>query len=141
MGCWAVFVGEPLMATPYRTQLKKVRGLGSAIGGPGADHFWMQRLTAVSNIFGAAFLVYAGLSLAGASRTSVELFFSKPLHAALALLLVISITSHMRLGMQVIAEEYAPDWLKAPCLFLNTFWTFSVAVACTLAIIKLYLGM
>ena len=27
------------------------------------------------------------------------------------------------------------------CLFLNTFWTFSVAVACMLAIIKLYLGM
>jgi hypothetical protein len=28
-----------------------------------------------------------------------------------------------------------------PCLFLNTFWTFSVAVACMPAIIKLYLGM
>jgi succinate dehydrogenase membrane anchor subunit len=129
------------MATTYRTQLKKVRGLGSAMGGPGTGHFWMQRLTAVSNVFGAAFLVYAGLSLAGASRTSTELFFSNPLHAVLALLLVISITFHMRLGMQVIAEEYAPDWLKTPCLFLNTFWTFSVAVACTLAIVKLYLGM
>ena len=141
MGCWAVFVGKPLMAMTYRTPLEKVRGLGSAMGGPGANHFRMQRLTAVSNIFGVAFLVYAGLSLVGSSRTSVELFFSNPLHAVLALLLVISITFHMRLGMQVIAEEYAPHWLKAPCLFLNTFWTFSVAVACTLAIIKLYLGM
>jgi succinate dehydrogenase / fumarate reductase membrane anchor subunit len=134
-------MGEPLMATTYRTQLKQVRGLGLAIGGPGTDHFWMQRLTAVSNIFGAAFLAYAGLSLVGASRTNVQLFFANPLHAVLSLLLVISITFHMRLGMQVIAEEYAPHWLKVPCLFLNTFWTFSVAVACTLAIIKLYLGM
>ncbi len=129
------------MATTYRTQLKKVRGLGSAMGGPGTDHFWMQRLTAVSNILGAAFLAYAGVSLVGASRTSVQLFFSNPLNAVVALLIVISITFHMRLGMQVIAEEYAPRWLKVPCLFLNTFWTFSVAVACTLAIIKLYLGM
>ena len=47
----------------------------------------------------------------------------------------------MRLGTQVIAEEYAPHGLKVPCLFLNTFWIFSVAVACMLAIIKLYLGM
>ena len=31
--------------------------------------------------------------------------------------------------------------LRCPCLFLNTFWTFSVAVASMLAIIKLYLGM
>jgi succinate dehydrogenase / fumarate reductase membrane anchor subunit len=77
----------------------------------------------------------------GATRTSVQLFFANPLHAILSLLLVISITFHMRLGMQVIAEEYAPHGLKVPCLSLNTFWTFSVAVACTLAIIKLYLGM
>ena len=125
----------------YRTQLKNVRGLGSAVGGPGTDHFWMQRLTAVSNILGAGFLLYAGLSLVGASREAVQHFFSNPLHAVLALLLVISVTFHMRLGMQVIAEEYAPRYLKVPCLFLNTFWTFSVAVACTLAIIKLYLGM
>jgi succinate dehydrogenase / fumarate reductase membrane anchor subunit len=134
-------MGKPLMATTYRTQLKQVRGLGLAIGGHGTDPFWMQRLTAVSNVFGAAFLAYAGLSLVGASRTSVQLFFANPLHAVLSLLLVISITFHMRLGMQVIAEEYAPHWLKVPCLFLNTFWTFSVAVACTLAIIKLYLGI
>ncbi len=129
------------MATNYRTDLKKVRGLGSAMGGPGTDHFWMQRLTAVSNIFAAGFLVYAGLTLVGASRANVQLFFSNPLHAVLGLLLIISVTFHMKLGMQVIAEEYAPHWLKVPCLFLNTFWTFSVAVACTLAIIKLYLGM
>ena len=127
------------MPTTYRTQLKKVRGLGSAMGGPGTDHFWMQRVTAVSNIFGAAFIAYAGLSLVGASRAGVVQFFSNPLNAVLALLLVISITFHMRLGMQVIVEEYAPRWLRVPCLLLNTFWTFFVAVACALAIIKLYL--
>jgi succinate dehydrogenase / fumarate reductase membrane anchor subunit len=129
------------MTTSYRTDLKNVRGLGSAMGGPGTDHFWQQRLTAVSNIFGTAFLVYAGLSLVGASRAEVRQFFSEPLHTVLGLLLVISITFHMKLGMQVIAEEYAPRGLKVPCLFLNIFWTFSVAVACTLALIKLFLGV
>ena len=69
------------MPTTYRTQLKKVRGLGSAVGGPGTDHFYMQRLTAVSNIFGAAFIVYAGLSLVGASRTAF--FSSSPIRFTL----------------------------------------------------------
>ena len=55
---------EPALMATYRTPLKNVRGLGSAKGG--TDHFWKQRLTAVSNIFVIAFLVYAAISLAGA---------------------------------------------------------------------------
>ncbi len=129
------------MPANYRTELKKVRGLGSAMGGPGTEHFWTQRMTAVSNIFATAFLVYAALSLVGASRMDVRLFFASPIHAILGLLLVISATVHMRLGMQVIIEEYAPHGLKVPCLFLNTFLSVGTAVACALALIKLYLGV
>ncbi len=129
------------MPATYRTQLKKVRGLGSAIGGPGTDHFWAQRMTAVSNIFATGFLVYAALSLAGASRLEVKAFFVNPIHAVLGLLLVVSATVHMRLGMQVIIEEYAPHGLKVPCLFLNTFLSMIIAVACALALIKLNLGV
>jgi succinate dehydrogenase / fumarate reductase, membrane anchor subunit len=129
------------MPTTYRTQLKKVRGLGSAMGGPGTDHFWMQRLTAVSNIFATGFLVYAALTLVGASRPEVKAFFVNPIHAILGILLVISATFHMRLGMQVIAEEYAPHGLKVPLLFLNTFLSMIIAVACVLALIKLNLGV
>jgi succinate dehydrogenase / fumarate reductase membrane anchor subunit len=129
------------MPATYRTELKKVRGLGSAIGGPGTDHFWAQRLTAVSNIFATGFLVYAGLSLAGASRPEVKAFFVNPFHAILGILLIISATIHMRLGMQVIVEEYAPHGLKVPCLFLNTFLAVTTAVACAFALIKLNLGV
>jgi succinate dehydrogenase / fumarate reductase membrane anchor subunit len=129
------------MPATYRTQLKKVRGLGSAMGGPGTDHFWLQRMTAVSNIFATVFLVYAGLLLVGASRAEVKAFFVNPVHAILGLLLIISATVHMRLGMQVIIEEYVPRGLKVPCLFLNTFLSMIIAVACALALIKLNLGV
>jgi succinate dehydrogenase / fumarate reductase, membrane anchor subunit len=129
------------MPATFRTQLKKVRGLGSAMGGPGTDHFWLQRMTAVSNIFATGFLVYAGLLLAGASRAEVKAFFVNPIHAILGLLLIISATFHMRLGMQVIIEEYVPRGLKVPCLFLNTFLSMIIAVACGLALIKLNLGV
>jgi succinate dehydrogenase / fumarate reductase, membrane anchor subunit len=129
------------MPATFRTQLKKVRGLGSAMGGPGTDHFWMQRMTAVSNIFATGFLVYAALILVGASRADVKTFFVNPIHAILGILLVISATIHMRLGMQVIIEEYVPRGLKVPCMFLNTFLSMIIAVACVLALIKLNLGV
>lgn len=38
-----------------QTPLRKVRGLGSAK--EGADHFWLQRVTAVANLFLVAFLI------------------------------------------------------------------------------------
>jgi succinate dehydrogenase / fumarate reductase membrane anchor subunit len=129
------------MPTTYRTQLKKVRGLGSAMGGPGTEHFWLQRLTAVSNIFAMGFLVYAALSLVGASRLDVKAFFTNPVHAILGILLIISATFHMRLGMQTIIEEYVPRGFKVPCMFLNTFLSVIIAVACGLALIKLNLGV
>ena len=129
------------MPTTYRTQLKKVRGLGSAMGGPGTEHFWMQRLTAVSNIFATGFLVYAALSLVGGSRLEVKAFFTNPVHAIVGILLVISATFHMRLGMQTIIEEYVPRGFKVPCMFLNTFLSLITAVACVLALIKLNLGV
>ena len=47
-----------------RTPLKKARHLGSAK--EGSDHFWKQRVTAVSNLVLVLFLVWFIASLAGA---------------------------------------------------------------------------
>ncbi|MFT4079377.1 succinate dehydrogenase, hydrophobic membrane anchor protein [Rhodomicrobium lacus] len=127
-------------STTYRTELKKVRGLGSAIGGPGTDHFWAQRLTAVSNLFVVAFLVYTGLTLAGAPIGEVKAFFGHPFNAIASILVVISTAIHMRLGMQVPVEEYMPHGLKVPFLFLNTFFVIVIAVVGVLSILKLFLG-
>jgi succinate dehydrogenase / fumarate reductase, membrane anchor subunit len=125
--------------TTYRTALKDVRGLGSAKGG--TQHFWLQRLTAISNILVIAFLVYAALSLAGASRTEVKLFFSQPLVAIFGILLAISVSIHMRLGMQVIVEDYVHGRSKVVLLMLNTFFSILIGVATALAVTKLFLGM
>lgn len=125
--------------TTYRTPLKDVRGLGSAKGGTG--HFWAQRVTAISNILVIAFLVYAALSLAGAPRSEVKAFFQEPLAAIFGVLLAISVTVHMRLGMQVIVEDYVHGAWKLPLLLLNTFFSIFIGVATILAVAKLYLGV
>ena len=123
----------------YRTALKEARGLGSSKSGTG--HFWLQRATAVSNIVVVAFLVYAAIELVGAPRSEVKAFFAQPLAAVFGVLLAISVSVHMRLGMQVIIEDYVHGRLKVPLLLLNVFFSIFIGVATTLAVAKLYLGM
>lgn len=123
----------------YRTSLKRARGLGSAHGG--TEHFWRQRVTAIANIFLVAFLVYAIISLLGAPLPDVKAFFSSPLNAVLGVLLAISVTTHMRLGMQAVIEDYIhAEGAKVLALLLNTFFSILVGVATVLAVAKLYFG-
>jgi succinate dehydrogenase / fumarate reductase membrane anchor subunit len=127
-----------LMAT-YRTSLKEVRGLGSAKRG--TEHFWQQRLTAVSNVIVIAFLVYAVISLTGAPRAEVKAFFSQPVNAIFGILLAVSVSVHMRLGMQIIIEDYVHGPAKVPLFLLNTFFSIFIGVASVLAVAKLFLGV
>ena len=122
-----------------RTPLKKVRGLGSAKGG--TEHFIVQRVTAVANIVLIAFLIYAALHLVGASRAEVKEVFSQPWAAIMGILLAISTSIHMRIGMQVIIEDYVHGGNKVLMLLLNTFFSLSVGAAIFLAVTKLYLGV
>jgi len=127
------------MAT-YKTSLKRARGLGSARGG--TDHFWQQRLSGISNIIVIAFLIYAAISLAGMPREAVKAFFSQPLNAIFGVLLAISISFHMRLGMQAIIEDYIHrEGTKLVLVLLNTFFSIFIGVACVMAVTKLYLGV
>lgn len=87
-----------------RTPLKNVRNLGSAK--EGADHFWMQRVTAVANLFLGLFLVWLIASLVGKDHAGVLAALSHPMVAVLLALLIVSSAIHMRLGMQVIIEDY-----------------------------------
>jgi succinate dehydrogenase / fumarate reductase membrane anchor subunit len=123
----------------YRTPLARVRGLGSAR--EGAEHFWRQRLTAVANIFLVAFLVWLLVTLAGADYATVKRTLAKPQVAIPLLLLVLSGLVHMRIGMQVIIEDYVhAEGRKLVVLMLNSFFTFVVGLVCVFAVLKLSFG-
>ncbi len=122
-----------------RTPLNKVRGLGSAK--EGTDHFWRQRVTAIANIPLTLFLVATIIMLAGKDHATAVAWLGSPLAAIAMLALIISGAIHMRLGMQVIIEDYVHgEGTKVLCLMLNSFFTILAGLACIFAIIKLSLG-
>jgi succinate dehydrogenase / fumarate reductase membrane anchor subunit len=122
-----------------RTPLKTVRYLGSA--GEGADHFWKQRLTAVANLFLVPFLVGLLVTLVGADHATVRQTLSHPIVAIVLLLLVLSEVTHMRLGMQVIIEDYVvAEGPKVALLMLNTFFAIGIGLTSVFAILKLGFG-
>jgi succinate dehydrogenase / fumarate reductase membrane anchor subunit len=122
-----------------RTPLKNARYLGSAK--EGADHFWKQRVTAVSNLVLSVIVVWLLVSLAGADHGTVVRALKRPEFALPLILLVVSGVIHMRLGMQTIIEDYVHgEAAKIALLMLNTFFAVAVGAASTLAVLKLYFG-
>ena len=122
-----------------RTPLARVRGLGSAREGTG--HFWGQRLTAVANVLLILFFLGFLISLNGADYATVRAAIANPFVALMFLLMLASGLFHMRLGMQVIIEDYVHgEGSKLALIMLNTFFTIAVGVASAYALIKLAFG-
>ncbi len=123
-----------------RTPLSRVRGLGSAKSG--TEHFWRQRVTAVANVPLTVAGVIIVVSLLGRNHAAVAQVLGSPLIAILLLLFVISVTYHMRLGLQVVIEDYIHgERMKLTLVMLNTFFTFAVGLSAAFAILKLAFGV
>ena len=122
-----------------RTPLGRVRGLGSAKSGTG--HFWLQRVTAVSNLILTVIFVFIVIALVGKPYPAAIALLSHPCVAILMLLIILSACIHMRLGMQVIIEDYVhAEGSKLALLVLNTFFTAVVGVVSIFALLKLAFG-
>jgi succinate dehydrogenase / fumarate reductase membrane anchor subunit len=125
-----------MVAGKMSTPLSRVLGLGSARSG--TEHFWLQRLTAVANLPLTIAFVVIVVALLGRNHAAVVQILGSPLIAVLMLLFIVSITTHMRIGMQVIIEDYVhEEGPRLALLIANTFFAVAVALASAFAILML----
>ena len=123
-----------------RTPLGRVRGYGSAKSGTG--HFIHQRLTAIANIPLTIAAVLIVTYLIGHNQAAVAQILGWGPVAIVMLLFIISISYHMKIGMQVIIEDYVHDErAKYVLLILNAFVAIAVAFTSIYAILKLPFGV
>jgi succinate dehydrogenase / fumarate reductase, membrane anchor subunit len=119
-----------------KTPLKKVRGSGAS--GTGTDHFWQQRATAVANLPLLAGMIWFVLAHLGASRAEVAASLQNPFVALVLILGLASVFWHMRLGLQVVIEDYIHSHLyKFTALALNIAFATSLFAVSAYSILKM----
>lgn len=122
-----------------RTPMSKVRGLGSAK--EGAGHFITQRVTAIALIFLVPACIIAILTAAVGDFETAKSFIANPLFAVLLLLFTGTAFYHMRLGMQVVIEDYiGRHSTRLILLMLNTFVSIALAATAAYCIVRVSFG-
>jgi len=123
-----------------RTPLGRVRGLGSARSG--TRDFWLQRLSAIASVPLTIAGVVLVISLTGRSYPAVKQILASPLVAVPLLLFILATVVHMKIGVQIIIEDYVYEKKqKLTLLMLNIFFAVAIGLACTYAILKLSFGV
>jgi succinate dehydrogenase / fumarate reductase membrane anchor subunit len=125
--------------TSFTTPLRRVLGLGSTHSG--TEHYWRQRVTAISNIVLLGFLLILVVSLAGRPEAEILATLGSPLIAIVLLAGLLSALYHMHLGMQVVIEDYVHgETARLALLLANIFFPLGVGLVSVLAVLRLSLG-
>jgi succinate dehydrogenase / fumarate reductase membrane anchor subunit len=117
------------------TPLARARGLGAAK--EGTEHWWLQRLTAVLLVPLGLWFVSGiwWLVMQGASHDDLRSWLQGPVTATLMILFAGATFYHLKLGMQVVVEDYVHDkrmkWgmlivLSLGCLLAGATCVYSV---------------
>lgn len=135
-------MSAPVNSSPksMRTPLGRVRSLGASHSG--TSDFWRQRLTAVAMLLLMIPVIIIVMMLLGRNQAGAAQILGSPLVAILMLLFIVASVWHMKIGMQVVLEDYVHDEkVKLISIMANNFFCVVVALASIYAILKLSSGV
>lgn len=121
------------------TPLGRVRGLGAAGGGV-VHHWWLQRVTAVSNLILVLWFIISLARLPSLDYSSAALWVRQPLVAVPLSLLIVSVFWHFRLGVQVMLEDYLHGSKRVIALIALNFYTFALGALALFSVLKIALA-
>lgn len=119
-----------------RSQLGRVRGLGSARAGSG--HWWVERLTALALVPLTLWFIGSAISLEGATRADMIAWLHAPVPLTLMLCLIVATFWHMELGLRVVVEDYVHvEMARMPLLLVIRGACFVAAILCIISALRL----
>ena len=119
-----------------RTYIGRVRGLGSAKHG--GEHWLKQRLTAIGNLLLVTWFVASLLMIPSFDHAALAQWLAKPLVAVPMILMLANVFTHIRLGLQILIEDYVHDeGLKFASMTLLNLYVIASAVFGIFVVAKL----
>jgi succinate dehydrogenase / fumarate reductase membrane anchor subunit len=123
-----------------RSDLGRVKGLGAAHEGVG--HWRLQRLTAVALILLALWFVTTLMGLIGAPHAEVVAWVGQIHVTVLLLALSLALFWHLKLGLQVVIEDYVhTPWLLIAAQVATRAFAALGALVAVVSILKISVGM
>ena len=123
-----------------RTPLARVRALGASHSG--TAEFWRQRLTAVAMTLLVSPVIVVVMMLRSHNQADAAQILGSPVVAIILLLFIIASAWHMKIGMQVVIEDYVHrEKPKLVAIMANHFFSIAVALVSIYAILKLSFGV
>jgi succinate dehydrogenase / fumarate reductase, membrane anchor subunit len=127
---------SPATGPVAETPLARVRGLGSAR--EGAEHWWHERASSVATFLLFVWLIVSLLRLPALDHRGITEWLRDPLAAVPMLLLIAATFWHLKMGLQVIIEDYVHDeGNKFLSLLLLNFAAVGAAAFAVFAVLKI----
>ena len=121
-----------------KTPLARVRGLGAAR--QGVAHFWAQRVTAIALVPLTIWFLASIVAFASADYDAIVIYMRRPSVTVLFLLFLSTGFYHMKLGLQVVVEDYiAREGTKIAALVLVNFFAVAAGALALFSVLKLAL--
>lgn len=106
----------------------------------GVHHWWAQRLSAIALVLLALAFLPVFVSIAGGDLDTARRVYAHPFHALSAILFLAAALYHLRLGVQVVVEDYVhhSGW-KTALLTCNSLGCGLLGVAGIFAVARIAL--
>lgn len=117
------------------TELGRVRGLGSAKHG--AHHWWTQRLTAAANLILLPWFIASLVMLPAYDYATMAAWMGSAWVAIPLVLLIANLFYHVRLGLQVVIEDYQHGETRIVLMLLLNAFVFIAAATGIFSVLRI----